>query len=69
MAEKTIYQKLDIIIDEYTKMFKERPHTFGVDELLLYERIKVAIATKKPLKDMREQLSEEFGGKPEEFII
>ena len=69
MSKIPIHQKLDKAIGEYVKMFDEKPHIFGVDELLLYERITNAINTKTPLKDIRENLADEFDGKSEDFII
>ena len=68
---KTISQKLDIVLTQYRKMFGEIPDIFGIDEFLLYERIKNSLETKKPIKPLSDFIKDEqeIDGNSEDILI
>lgn len=56
---KTISQKLDIVLTQYRKKFGEIPDIFGIDEFLLYERIKNSLQSEKPIKPIVDFIKDE----------
>jgi hypothetical protein len=68
---KTISQKLDIVLTQYSKKFGEIPDIFGIDEFLLYERIKNSLQSGKPVKPIVDSIKDEqeIDGDSENIII